>query len=262
MIIQWRSIHRQGLGKCLWGELTIPPRAILEPLRGLPCLPTGGTQCLGWHLHPLLLAWLHVTAHQQTQQWPPPRRESPVTLCCQDKWRSEAAWKQSWAYTFLSWTWDCLQLWHPLGAASIRYSRSHLEHLIISGGADLCLTQHLQKVSHKPWQLLGGQRTCTVQDCADTGTHSCLDMPASASFCQLLPAPVHLKQLIRSKHNTAGFSEPDLLPCICFIFFCSCVPHNMIFILFNLLEFLASVYSITRMVCMAPLVGKNFSKLL
>lgn len=25
---------------------------------------------------------------------------------------------------------------------------------------------------------------------------------------QLLPAPVHLKQLIRGKHNTAGFFEP------------------------------------------------------
>lgn len=36
----------------------------------------------------------------------------------------------------------------------------------------------------------------------------------------------------------------------------------MNFILFNLLEFLASIYSVTRIVCMAPLAGKYFSKLL
>lgn len=36
----------------------------------------------------------------------------------------------------------------------------------------------------------------------------------------------------------------------------------MNFTLFNILEFLASIYSVTRMVCMAPLAGKYFSTLL
>lgn len=85
---------------------------------------------------------------------------------------------------------------------------------------------------------------------------------AAVWTCQLLPAPVHLKQLIRGKHNSAGFSEPDLLPYIWFIFFCSCVPHNMNCILFNLPEFLASIHSVTWMACIAPSVGKYFSKLL
>lgn len=80
------QIQRWGLGKCLRDKLGITPRAILEPLQGLPCLPVGSTQCLAWCLHLPLLASLHVMAHEQTQQWPLPRRESPDTACCQGKW--------------------------------------------------------------------------------------------------------------------------------------------------------------------------------
>lgn len=166
--------------------------------------------------------------------------------------RSEAAWKQSWAYTFLSWTGDCLQLWQPLGAASFRCSRSHLEHLIITGGADLCLTQHLQKVSHKSWQILGGQRTCTMvlQDSADTGTGNCLDRPASASTFSNWSG--HLKDIL-SSWSGANTTPLFFLNLSCFfvfgLFSFVLVAHNMDFILFNLLEVLASIYNVARMVC-------------
>lgn len=65
---------------------------------------------------------------------------------------------------------------------------------------------------------------------------------------QLLPVPVHIMQLIGGKHNTAVLSEPVLLLCICFIFFCPCVPHNMNVTLSNPVEILACVYSVTRTV--------------
>lgn len=79
----------------------------------------------------------------------------------------------------------------------------------------MCLTQHLQKVSHKPWQLLGGQRTCamSLQDSVQTLAQ------AAVWTGWLLPAPVHLKQLIRGKHNIDVFSEPDLHLCVWFLFF-------------------------------------------
>lgn len=169
----------------------------------------GGTHCLAWHLHPFLLAWLHVIAHQQTQQWPllEERALSHSATKAREIWSSL---KTVLSIYFLKLDLRLPSAWQPLGAASFRYRRSHLEHLIISGGADLCLTQHLQKVSHKPWQLLGGQRTSTMslQDSVQTLAQ------AAVWTSQLLPAPVQLKQLIKGKHNTTGFSEPDLFLCI------------------------------------------------
>ena len=133
----------------------------------------------------------------------------------------------------------------------------------------MLLIHHLQKVSHNSWWLLGGQRICTT--CLQAGQTQRyenervqrLAQAAGWTGDQLLPVPVHIMQLIRGKHNTAVLSEPVLLLCIiCFIFFCACVPYNMIFTLSNPVEFLACVYSVTRTVCMAPLAGKYFPKLL
>lgn len=79
---------------------------------------------------------------------------------------------------------------------------------------------------------------------------------------QLVPVPAHIMDLIRGKHNTAVLSEPAWVLCICSIFFCPCVPHNMNFTLSNPVEFLVCIYSVTSTMCMASLEGKYFSKLL
>lgn len=132
----------------------------------------------------------------------------------------------------------------------------------------MLLTHCLQKVSHNPWWLLAGQSICTMSLQAGKtrgyGNERVqrLAQAAGETGDQLGPVPVHTTHLIWGKHNAWVLSEPVFVLRICFIFFCPCVLHNTNSTLFNPVEFLACIHSVTGTPCTAPSAGKYFSKLL
>lgn len=121
----------------------------------------------------------------------------------------------------------------------------------------MLLIYHLRKMSDNPQSKYMHHVPTGWKD-RGMKMRRCREQPPSASTS----AYYAYYATDQGQTNTTLLSEPALDPCICFIFFCPWALHNMNFTLSSPAEFLSHVYSVTRRVCMAPLAGKYFSKLL